>query len=176
MIKFVFLIFCSVITASCQNSNDRAVKNSFNSFYNSYKHHKDFREIPRDMLSENLLNLIDLAEKKEKQSAENIKLSSFPSDKPDIIEGDVFSSLYEGFNEYKILSHPIKDDTARLNLELKNTDFKPITKWNDECIMIKENGKWKIDNFIFSNKDNSGYKNTQNIFRSFLRFENPPEK
>ncbi|MCJ8152789.1 hypothetical protein MKJ01_03290 [Chryseobacterium sp. SSA4.19] len=176
MVKFLFLLLCWLGTAAGTGSQEQEVKNSFKKFNQSYQAHKDHRKIPRSILSEHLLFYIDLAQKKENQSIENVKRSDSPTDKPDIIEGDVFSSLYEGFNEYKILSCTIKNNTARLKLELKNTHFKPIIVWNDDCILIKEKGIWKVDNFIFGKKDNDGKKNTQNIFRSFMHFEHPPIK
>lgn len=176
MAKFIYLILGCFITVSCKNSDDQEVRSSFKNFNHFYQQQKDYRKIPKPLLSENLIYYIDLAKQKEKQSAENIKQSDFPTDKPEIIEGDIFSSLYEGFNEYKILNSTIKKDTAQLQLELTNTNFKPITIWNDECILVKQNGQWKVDNFIFGKLDNAGFESTQNIFKSFLHFENPPEK
>ncbi len=175
MVKFFILLLCWSGTALGTGSTDKEVKNSFKKFDQWYQAHKDYRKIPRAMLSKHLLFYIDLAEKKEKESSENIKRSSSPTDKPEMIERDIFSSLYEGFNEYKILGCTIKNNTARLKLELKNTHVKPIAVWNDDCILIKENGTWKIDNFIFGKKGN-GFKNTHDIFKSFLHFEQPPVK
>lgn len=177
MAKFIYLIIGCYITVSCVNSDDIEVRKTFESFNYSYQQEKNYRKIPEQLLSNNLIYYIDLAKEKEKQSAENIKQSNFPTDKPEIIEGDVFSSLYEGFNEYKILNSTIKNDTIRLHLKLINTEFKPIVIWDDECILVKQNGKWKVENFIFGKLDsNTGYRSTQNIFKSFLHFENPQIK
>jgi len=175
MVKFLFLLLCWFSVSADISPQEQEVKNSFKKFNQFYQTHKYYRKIPRNILSKHLLFYIDLAQKKENQSAENVKWSDSPTDKPDIIEGDVFSSLYEGFNEYKILSCTIKNNTARLKLELKNTRFKPIIVWNDDCILIKENGIWKVDNFIFRKKGAS-FKDTHNIFKSFMHFEQPPVK
>lgn len=164
MKKLMILMICFLSIVSCKNSDAEKVNETFTKFAEAYKKSHDFREVPKDLLSKNLLYFFNRAQTEEANSAEAIQKSEFPTDKPDMIEGDVFSSVYDGFNEYKILKTDLKTDTATLKLELKNTESQPALSWKDDCIMVKENGSWKIDNFIYGQPSASGAKSTQEVF------------
>lgn len=96
-----------------------------------------------------------------------VKNSAHPDEKPLIFEGAIFSSLYEGFTDYKILSINIKDKKADVAVQLEYSDAdaeKDSPKdpqkivWTDQIHLINTgNNSWRIDNITFDKKmANSG--------------------
>ncbi len=169
--KFILIYFTIAFAFfSCKKVETHSPEESFEKFFIEYQK-KDFRQIPDSMLSSQLVHYINLVEKIEAQSTENIKNSSFPTDKPNLLEGDIFSSLYEGFDDYKILSKETKDSIVILHLELTNQTIQPKTTWKEDCIMKNDNGAWKIENFIFKNNNKNDFKSTLNVLQSFVHIE-----
>jgi|GEM_PF-1825030 len=73
---------------------------------------------------------------------ERIRLSPFPTDKPLMVDGNVWVSLIEGFSDYTVHSVSISGDTARAIMELT---YAETEHWNDTVILIRQRG-WKVDN------------------------------
>ena len=78
-------------------------------------------------------------------------------DSPPLIEGDIFSSLFEGPTAWKVVACNGDNKTARCNVSLTHQDAgqKPVS-WTDTLVLANENG-WKVDdvaydaNFAFGN-------------------------
>lgn len=155
---FLFSIF------SCSDPVKNEISTSINNFFKSPK---DFRSIDKNMMTKELGELIQKAVDRELLEVEKIKKSEFPTDKPLCIEGDVFSSLYEGQDSLKILGIKIKNNKATATLELTNTQYKET--WKDEVLLKNENG-WKIDNVIFKGIEPTS-KSTKDILLSFINFK-----
>ena len=64
-----------------------------------------------------------------------------------MIEGDVFSSLYEGQDAVKIGDIKIEGNKATAEVEFTNTEYK--LTWKDVVILVQENG-WKIDDVLYT--------------------------
>jgi hypothetical protein len=72
---------------------------------------------------------------------------TYPTDKPMMIEGDVFTSLYEGQDSVSIEEISLQGQIANVKVMFQNTAYKH--SWSDQIILIKENHKWKIDNVVY---------------------------
>lgn len=65
---------------------------------------------------------------------------------PPLVEGDIFTSLFEGADSYKILSCDEKSDSAACLLEFKNKnpgDGKTFT-WKDGVMLVKGKSGWLV--------------------------------
>lgn len=156
--SFLFLF------TNCNNSSDKEIKNAVSTFF---KIQKDFRGIDKNLMSQELSGLIEKAVKREELEVEKIKNSEFPTDKPLCIEGDVFTSLYEGQDSLNILDIKTEENKATVLIEFTNKQYKH--SWKDEVILINDKG-WKIDNVVFKGVDVNS-KSTKDLLQSFIDFK-----
>jgi len=129
----------------CVDKNKEEITTTVDSFFKNYK--GDFRTANKDLLSKNFIDLINKTIEKEDAEAEKVKSSEFPTDKPLMIEGDIFCSLFEGQDSCKIGEITVSKDTATVSVDFSNSTY--AEHWKDKIILIKESG-WKIDNVIYS--------------------------
>ncbi len=113
-------------------------------FYGSYR--GDYRQADTAQLSRGLADALRSAAEHEKISAAETKAGPFPTDKPDILEGDVFCGLYEGYTGFKIGT--VSNDRGRATVEVNFTNSGYQTNWVDEVVLIDESG-WKIDDVTY---------------------------
>jgi len=103
-----------------------------------------------------------------------IEKSANPTDKPFILEGATFTSLYEGYTSYKIRgveytenANPV-GSAALVTVELENSTVTPKAAWMDTIYFVKPlNNDWKIDNIVFDNKL-SGVKDLKTNLNIFI--------
>lgn len=146
--KTAILIFSSLFISvlfSCSSDSKPAINKVVDTFFKNYK--SDYRKVDHSLLSKELSDLIDKAVAREILEEEKVKNSDFPTDKPLMIEGDVFTSLYEGQDSYKIENITIEDKKATVTVEFANSEFK--VTWKDEVVLVNENG-WKIDDVLYT--------------------------
>lgn len=68
-----------------------------------------------------------------------------PEEKPPYIEGDMFSSNFEGFTHFQVL-----DTTGnRTRVAFEYTYRGQTVKWVDEILLIRENGRLVIDDIRY---------------------------
>ncbi|MBK6989234.1 MAG: hypothetical protein IPH33_14055 [Bacteroidetes bacterium] len=92
----MFLIVCFLLSTilSCSDDSKTEVTSTINTFLKTYK--GDFHTADKNLMSTDLADLISKSVSKEELEAEKVKVSEFPTDKPLMIEGDIFSSFFEG--------------------------------------------------------------------------------
>jgi hypothetical protein len=75
----------------------------------------------------------------------------FPSDKPPWIEGDIFSSNFEGFDTFAIESASIDNESAMLLIKYlsKGAKGEPDTSWQDALFLKKIATKWLVDDMQY---------------------------
>jgi len=98
------------------------------------------------ILSKNTYKLIDKTNQITLIDIDRIKKSEYPTDKPLVLEGDLFSSLYEGHTSFTITSVKEENNKANVTLQFYNKDFKE--RWNDNLVLVNEHG-WKIEDVIY---------------------------
>jgi len=72
-----------------------------------------------------------------------------PDEKPPWIEGDLFSSLFEGPKQFVVGAAVIKGETADVTVECSHTEGGETVKWIDTLILVKEGGKWLVDDVSY---------------------------
>lgn len=94
-----------------------------------------------------------------------IKQSNSPTDKPFLLEGNVFSSLADGYSKFSIKNITFKENRAEVLVEFEY-ESTPKIIWTDKIILENING-WKIKNIVFSKSndktnllDRLAYKST----------------
>ena len=130
---FAVLIF---VLASCGN---KTPENTVQSFYTQQLKVYDFRKPDSSFLSADINNLILEVVGKENKSADQLK-SIQSTDKPDIMEGDIFTSNYEGAQSFKILSVQKNENDAIVKVEFTYEN----KNWIDDILLKFENNQWLI--------------------------------
>lgn len=68
-------------------------------------------------------------------------MKKFPDEKPMWIEGDMFSSNFEGFTSFNVAS----SDRAKAIIEFEYVEKDQKVAWKDELVFVTEKGKLVID-------------------------------
>lgn len=89
-----------------------------------------------------LNGLITSAKTVEKLDRERVLQSEYPTDKPKLIEGEIFAGLYEGYTSYSIEHIDLKDARADVLIAFDNANYK--TQWKDTLMLTREKG-WKVN-------------------------------
>lgn len=66
---------------------------------------------------------------------------------PPLIEGDLFTSLFEGATAFRLISCEVQKDVASCDIEFTSinpTDRSPF-KWKDKVHLVLESRRWLID-------------------------------
>lgn len=79
-------------------------------------------------------------------------IASHPDDKPPLIEGDLFSSLFEGPESAKAGESVIDRNSARVSLELRSDAGAKVLKWTDTVVLRLDDGIWCIDDVEYQGK------------------------
>ena len=156
------LLFIHLIQG-CGKGNETEVSEVIGKFYDTAKM---FRDVDQKLLSADLSNMVTRAREFERRDEDRIKASQYPSDKPHMIEGDIFTSLYEGQDGFRIKEVRINEVNAFALVEFSNAAYSQI--WEDPVILNYENG-WKIDNIIFYAGRNG--TSTKDVLKAFLQLE-----
>lgn len=157
-------IFMLIIACSSTDKSEIAVL--IDTFYST---RENYANVNKSLLSAELVALIDSAQQKEKNSAEKVSKSNYPTDKPLLIEGDIFTGLYEGSTSHEILEIRIRDSTAVVKVRFYNNIGENIS-WTDDIHVLKK-GKWKIDNVVYGHENPAILGSLKEVLRSFNQTE-----
>ncbi len=156
------LIFTGLLLTRCTDNAKPEIEKTLEAFYET--HRTEYRKADQSLLSKSLAELITRAAAREDKEAEKVKNSENPTEKPMMIEGDIFTSVYEGQNAFTVKEITVNGDQATAKVDFKNTSDN--IAWQDEVVLINENG-WKIDNVLFKNPDME-LKNTKEVLSSLI--------
>lgn len=168
MMKY-FLLCLSLfaIAISCKKSgttpsvfSQTAVNQKINELYTTYGSSNDAlynKPFSDNLFSPELKKALEQAVNASKTDIEKLKNSDHPDEKPLLFEGAVFSSLYEGYNRYKIKSVTIDPSgtSADVDVDFEYTMSPPKVTWTDKVHLINNGKDWKIDNIRFDSIGNS---------------------
>lgn len=144
--------------APSQSATATAVVQEFFSGYRG-----DFRASDQNFLSRGLAAALQSAAESEKESAARVKASDFPNDKPQILEGEIFSGLYEGFTGFEIADEQPADGGAMVTVHFRNEPYN--VSWTDQVALVEENG-WKIDDVRYTDKK-AGLLSLREVLQNF---------
>lgn len=149
------IAFLALAAAACSDARDdqRSARESASHFYETYlKFHPSGvpddkqREQFRLLVSTELNGLLTDAAAAEAAYAKETKGES-----PPLVEGDLFTSLFEGAESYNIGACAIDKEPASCVADLTYTDQRDKSKvvWQDRIYLVRENGKWLVDDIEF---------------------------
>lgn len=162
------LVLILGMLARCTNTADRDIRQTIDRYYT--RQQVNFRIADSALLSSGLHALVREAAEKERYEAEKTRKGPFPTDKPLMIEGDIFTSIYEGQDKYVVKSVAVEKETAKVQIEFSNTHYNMT--WNDEIRLVKEKGAWRIDDVVFKGKK-GGPGSTRQLLEEFLKLTSP---
>jgi hypothetical protein len=75
----------------------------------------------------------------------------FPEDKPPWIEGDFFSSLFEGPTGFTVGKPALEGagTRARVPVAMEHAADGTTTRWTDTFLLVRERGAWRLDDVEF---------------------------
>ena len=65
-----------------------------------------------------------------------------------MVEGDLFTSSFEGATSYKVLSCDAKTSSCMVELNYVEAGSKPFT-WKDRIYLVKDSQGWLVDDLEF---------------------------
>jgi len=71
-------------------------------------------------------------------------IDEHPDEKPPLVEGDLFSSLFEGVEVVTPVGTEVEGDSARVHLSMRFGQGDDATKWKDDALLAKDQGSWCI--------------------------------
>ncbi len=152
---------CAAALAQTQPSPEEAARE----FYASYQklHFSGLPDASQlQVLSGQLSSGLQTAMRKAQgQQARCIKAN--PGDKGPWVEGDMFTSNFEGFTT---LAAPSKGATvvpkgqqAQVRLTFEYVEGGQRVTWTDEVVLVLERGRWVIDDVHYRNNSGKGFGN-----------------
>ncbi len=160
---FSFILFL-LLVISCGQPDTQEGRKTIDVFYGQYKP-GDYRVVDKSLLSKAFGEKINLASAKQAASAEELKAMG-STDKPLMIEGDIYTSLYEGATSHEIGQINNNNGNIKAVVKFINEPYKH--NWVDTIILIKEDGSWKIDNVFYTAKQGSA-RSVRDVLDEFLR-------
>ncbi len=122
--------------------------------------------LEKNTFSSELTQLVKESKQTEVVSRKAILQSKAPTDKPLLIEGEIFTSLYEEYNKY------VPADTAyctkkeiKIPFAFENTHYKE--KWTDTILLVHQNTSWYVHDVLYGRK--SQYSSLQERLKAFIR-------
>lgn len=151
LLPLVILFLGSVVFAA--DDFEKAGK-AVGAFYDVYLQTKASSGVPtgsrlarfRPVVSKELFSLLSKADNAEEYYAKKTKGES-----PPLVEGDLFTSLFEGAVSYEVKKCEVKDKSAQCMVVLKNTDprDKSVVSWHDRVFLVRAGAGWRVDDIEF---------------------------
>jgi hypothetical protein len=123
----------------------------------------NFREADTSAISAPLREAIGSAVGLEERSRAAVLASEFPTDKPHLLEGEIFSGLYEGFTGFELGVEEVTQDRATVDVRFTNSHY--ATGWTDRVQLVDADG-WKIDDVRYLDKK-TGALGLREVLRDF---------
>lgn len=77
-------------------------------------------------------------------------IAEYPDMKPPYIEGDMFSSLFEGATSFEVLPQAEKSaELATFAVRFSYKDGSGQSDWTDRVVAIREDGRWVVDDVLY---------------------------
>jgi hypothetical protein len=96
------------------------------------------------LLTPELGGLFDTALREQRRCAKQ-----YPGDKPPWIEGDIFSSKFEGFNSFSATASRLRKQGREVTMRFAYAEGKTRVKWTDTLVLRHEAGRWLVDDIFY---------------------------
>lgn len=95
-------------------------------------------------LSDTLRSLLAAARKRSEAEA-----AKSPDEKPSFVEGDLFSSLFEGPNAVEVLPDSARGEQRVAAVKMTANAAHPPVSWVDRVILVKQGDRYVIDDIEY---------------------------
>lgn len=75
-----------------------------------------------------------------------------------LIEGDLFTSLYEGATSFEVQSCDSDTDRASCQVAFRYQNEGADESWNDKILLVRQEHQWRIDDIEFIGNDQSSQR------------------
>ena len=91
------------------------------------------------LLSEDLRQMFEAAKREQEKF-----IKEHADEKPPWIEGDLFTSLFEGAKSFKIGVPKMRGEYTDVPVNLQYRDKQGITRWSDTLVLIRTKEGWRV--------------------------------
>lgn len=150
---FCFAVLSALLAASPAFAGSDSADAAMKAFYSAYLKAK-VSGIPDAKARAPFTPLISAKLDKllaDADAAEQLHFRLTKNEEPPLVEGDPFSSLFEGATSYKLGECKEKDAAATCRVELTyagNAGDKPV-RWADAATLVKQADGWVLDDIVF---------------------------
>ena len=95
-------------------------------------------------LSDTLRSLLAAARKRSEAEA-----AKSPDEKPSFVEGDLFSSLFEGPDAIEVLPDSARGDRRVASVKMTANAANPPVSWVDRAVLVKQGDRYVIDDIEY---------------------------
>lgn len=163
---FLGVLYVLILFVACKDENsDAEILNLVAKVYKAQTLYRD-HELKQNIFSQDLYRLISEAKEIERKSIQSIPASEPGKIKPYLLEGAIFTSLYEGHTAHSVKNIEVKEGTALVIIEFVNDLFGSTEVWTDEIVLLNENG-WKLDNVRYG-EPKGEFKNLKLLLSDFI--------
>lgn len=151
LLRFIAVSLLFFATNALAAGRDTEILRVVNSFYNTYMtvkpsgvpSEKEQRKF-KPNLSDTLVKLLTEAARAEQKYHRSTK-----GGVPPLVEGDLFTSLFEGATAFKVLSCDARTSSCLVELSyVENADRSP-TRWKDKVYLTRNLQSWVIDDIEY---------------------------
>jgi len=86
------------------------------------------------------------------EKAQAVQAATPAGDKPPWIEGDLFSSNFEGADSQRTGALTLEGDKAKVELHMTYTEGSHTVTWTDALVLKKTDAGWRVDDLVFKDK------------------------
>lgn len=157
--KKISIAICSFLFSLSSHAADSPT--AVTKHFYDWRFHAHFTGVPDEatlnkassLLSSDLTCLLDRA-----RQYRDLFIQKFPTDKPPFIEGDMFTSVFEGANRYSVKSVRINGAEATALLQFYHDEGKKMDKkgWRDTVRLTQKNDQWRITDIQYGGNFNFG--------------------
>ncbi|MDP2124974.1 MAG: hypothetical protein Q8J92_11390 [Parvibaculum sp.] len=104
----------------------------------------DFRTRLRPVISPGLDSLLAQAAEAERRHTERTNNSE-----PPYLQGDIFTSLFEGATGYEIGKCEADDETVACDVLLVHDAAEQPVQWTDRVVLVSANERWAVDDIHY---------------------------
>jgi hypothetical protein len=76
------------------------------------------------------------------QVRQEVARAERPDEKPPYVEGDLFSSLFEGPERFEVSDSQVDGDLARVRVAMRHGEGETAKRWTDTLVMRLDDGIW----------------------------------
>ncbi len=149
--RHIIFILAVLLGSSASGLAQSSPQDGATQFYNAYIKLKP-RGLPDRRQRRVLWPLLtaDLRKMFAAAQREQLKFArAHPNEKPPWADGDLFSSLFEGANSFKLGEATVNDDYAEIPVQLALIDSRGDSRWTDTVLLKRNKNTWRVSDIIF---------------------------